>query len=428
MNTLRFAPLLLPLLLAADWPQYRGPDRNDISAETGLLQSWPKEGPTLLWTYANVGVGYSSFAVVDGKLYTVGGRGDDEFLIALDLKNIKDGAPAEAWSLKVGPLFTFKSNRWSAGPSSTPTVDGNLVYGMGGNGDLVCVDTAGKEQWRKNLPKDLDASINPIGGGPKGLGWGFTWSPLIDGDRLICAPGGPKGTMAALNKKTGEVIWRSAEVTDQAAYTSPMPMTVDGVKQFVLLTNQGLFAVDADGKLLWRHKRMPAYGTEVCNSAMVKGSAIFTTVGAGQGCEMTRIERDGPAFKAISVYNNKNLMNHHGDVIWLRDHIYGFSEGKGWMCLDAQKGEIVWTEKQKLRAGSITFADGRFYCFGEDDGTTVLVEPSTESWKEHGRFKIPQLTKLRQPNGRIWTPPVVADGKLFLRDQELLFCFDVKGK
>src|SRR6185436_13083025 len=157
-------------LQAADWPQYRGPARDDVSLEKGLLDQWPAEGPALLWTFANAGIGYSGPAVVGDRLYTIGGRGDVEFLVAVDVKTGK-----EAWATPVGPLYQFEGNRWSAGPSATPTVAGGLVFALGGNGDLLCANAAtGKEVWRKNLPKELDAQVNPIGGGPKNLGWGFT--------------------------------------------------------------------------------------------------------------------------------------------------------------------------------------------------------------------------------------------------------------
>ena len=209
------------LILAADWPQYRGPNRDDRSAEKGLLQEWPTGGPPLLWTFREAGIGYSGPAIVANRLYTIGGRGDSEFLIALDLSAVKGGTVAEAWSAKVGPLFDWKGNNWSAGPSATPTVDGSRVFALGGNGDLVCANTDGRLQWRVSLPKDLEGQVNPIGGGPKGLGWGFTASPLVDGEQLVVVPGGPKGTLAALDKATGKVIWRSTELTDQAAYTSP---------------------------------------------------------------------------------------------------------------------------------------------------------------------------------------------------------------
>jgi outer membrane protein assembly factor BamB len=423
---MRLAFLLLLLAgaaNAADWPQYRGPNRDDVSKETGLLQAWPKDGPVRLWTFDTAGVGYSGPAVVGDRVYVTGGREDREFLIAVDAKSGR-----EAWAADIGPTFRWKGNSWSAGPSATPTVDGERVFALGGNGDLLCASTAdGKPIWRVNLPKDLDARVNPIGGGPKDLGWGFTGSPLVDGDRLVCAVGGPKGALAALDKSTGKVLWRSTAVTDLAAYTSPMPLEVDGVKHFALLINQGLYGIAAaDGKLLWSHKRKQPYGTEVINSPVILGGSIFTTVQAGNGAsELVTVSKSGDEFKVDVVYSNKNLLNHHGNVVRVGDHLYGFSQA--WTCLDFKSGEDVWTER-KLGPGAVTFADGRLYCYAENDGTAALVEASPAGWREHGRFKIPQTSKQRQPQGKIWTPPVVANGKLFLRDQELLFSFDVKAK
>jgi len=414
-------------LAAADWPQYRGPERNDVSAETGLLREWPAGGPKLVWTYSNAGVGYSGPAVVGQRYYTIGGRGDVEHLIALDIGRIKDGAPTEAWAVALGKTFDFQGNKWSAGPSSTPTVDGELIFALGGMGDLVCVESAsGKERWRKNLPKDLDAQVNPIGGGPKGLGWGFTWSPLVDGERLICMPGGPKGTVAALEKRTGNVVWRSTELTDQAAYTSPIAAEIGGARQYVVLTNQGLAGVAAaNGKVLWRFVRK--YGTEVVNSPTVRGNFVYATVGAGQGCDLIRISQKDGAFSAESVYANKNMANHHANTVLVGEHIYGFSEGKGWVCQKFETGEIVWAERMKIRSGSMTFADGHFVLYGEDDGTVAWIEASASGWKESGRFKIPQASKQRKPSGKIWTPPVISGGKLYLRDQDLLFCYNVEA-
>jgi outer membrane protein assembly factor BamB len=425
---------LLCLLLAAlpapaaDWPQYRGPNRDDVSAETGLLQSWPEGGPPLLWIYSDAGIGYSGPAIVGNRLYTIGGRGEMEHLIALDLSILPDGSVAEAWSTPVGNTFQWEGNRWSAGPSSTPTVDGQLVYALGGNGDLVCVSASdGKEVWRKNLPTDLEAQVNPIGGGPKNLGWGFTWSPLVDGDRLVCVPGGPKGTLAALNKRTGNVLWRSTELKDQAAYTSPMLAEFGGTRQYILLTNQGVAGIAAeDGRVLWVYPRR--YSTEVVNSPIIRGDLVFVTVGAGQGCDLIRVKHDGGKFEAETVYSNKNLMNHHGNTVLVRDHLFGFSDGKGWICLKLADGEVAWSERRKLPAGALTYAGGRFYCYSENDGTAVLIEPDTTEWKETGRFKIPRQSSQRKPNGRIWTPPVVANGRLYMRDQEQMYCYDVTAE
>ena len=420
--------LVASSLAAADWPQYRGPRRDDVSLETGLLKTWPAEGPPQLWMYKNAGIGYSGMAVVGNRLYTIGARGETEVLIALDLASIADDSPAELWSAPVGPRFDFSGNQWSAGPSSTPTVDGNLVFALGGKGDLVCVAAAdGKELWRKNLPADLQAQVNPIGGGPKGLGWGFTWSPLVDGEHLICLPGGPQGTVAALDKKTGNVLWRSTRVTDQAAYTSPMIAELGDERQYVALTNQGLFGVAAkDGALRWNYRRQPPFGTEVVNSPIVRGDLIFTTVGAGQGCELHRITRSGDEFAVESVYRNKNMANHHGNVALVGGHLFGFSEGKGWICQALETGDIAWMERAKLRVGSLTCADGRIYCYSEDNGTVALIEASVAGWTESGRFRLPELATSRKPSGRIWTPPIISGGRLLLRDQELIYCYDVR--
>jgi outer membrane protein assembly factor BamB len=200
------------------------------------------------------------------------------------------------------------------------------------------------------------------------------------------------------------------------------------VRQYVALTNQGVIGVDAKtGRVLWNWRRTPPFSTEVVNSPMIAGDLVYVTVGAGNGCYLLRVTRDGAQFKVEEVYANKNLLNHHGNLVLLGAHVYGFAEARGWTCQDLKSGEVVWAERQKLRAGSITFADGHLYCYAENDGTVVLVEPDTSGWKEHGRFKIPEVSAKRKPAGYIWTPPVVCGGRLFLRDQELLFCYDVVG-
>ena len=191
-----FLVLAVTVVTAADWPQFRGPNRDGVSKETGLLQEWPKDGPRLLWTYDQAGLGYSGPSVVGDRLYTTGGRGDSEYVFALDLK-AADGKVKELWSAKIGPLFTWKGNSWGIGPNVAPTVDGDVVYALGGFGDLVCVEAAGgKERWRTSLPRDLGGEVNPIGGGaenPTPLGWGYAMAPLVDGEQLICVPGGKRG-------------------------------------------------------------------------------------------------------------------------------------------------------------------------------------------------------------------------------------------
>ena len=421
--TVVFPMLGVLLLLALQWPQYRGPARDDVSTETGLLKTWPAGGPRLVWTFREAGVGYSGPAVVGRRLYTIGGRGETEVLIALE-----EGK--EAWATPIGPLFQFPTNKWSAGPSATPTVVDGLVYALGGRGDLLCADEAtGKAVWTKNLPTELEAQVNAIGGGPRNLGWGFTGSPLVDGGRLICFPGGPKGTVAALDGKTGRVLWRSAAVTDQAAYTSPMLAEIGGVRQVVGWTNQGLFGVALDdGRLLWRSTRERPIGTEVIPTPLIRGDLIYTTTSAGQdGCELVRVVKDVDGFKARSVYANKNLSNHHGNVIRVGDHVFGHSGARGWVCQAFADGATAWEEKKAFGAGALAYADGHLYLYAENDGSVALVAADPKGWHEAGRLRLPEQSARRKPSGKVWTPPVVAGGRLHLRDQELLYCYELRG-
>src|SRR3954468_12336520 len=250
---------------AADWPQYRGPERDGVSRETGLRKEWPEGGPPLLWSFDKLGLGYSGPAIVGDRLYISCGRGREEFVVAFDLPSGKGGTELkEVWATKLGALFTWTGNKWNVGPNATPTVDGEFVYALGGFGDLVCVEAAtGKERWRKNLPRDLGGEVNPIGGGaekPAPLGWGDASAPRVDGQQLICVPGGKQGLLAALDKTTGKVLWRSGDVTDQASYSSPIAIDVGGVRQYVQVVNSGMVGVAArDGKRLWSYRRQPAF-------------------------------------------------------------------------------------------------------------------------------------------------------------------------
>ncbi len=435
-RSLLLVPCLLLLAGAAradDWPQWRGPDRSGVSKETGLLKTWPKEGPKLLWTYREAGVGYSSFAVVGDRLFTMGGRGDSEFVIAIDVKTGK-----EAWAAKVGPLFDFKGNSWGKGPRSTPCFEGGMVYALGGFGELVCVHAEdGKELWRKDLRKELGAEVNPIIlEDPGKVGWGFTWSPLVDGDRLVCVPGGPQGLLAALDKKTGEVQWRSTDLPEQAPYSSPIIAEVGGVRQYIEMTYHGVAGVAAkDGKLLWHYKRAAAYNDVLIPTPIFHDNLVFITNGMGTargvGCDLVRLTATDGSIKATKVYANQNLEAKMGQVVLVNGHVYGWSASRrvpGWVCLDFKTGKPAWNEAEALGPGSVIAADGNLYCYGEEDGVAALVEATAEKYTEKGRFEIPEKTKERAPSGKVWTPPVVANGHLYLRDQELIFCYDVKAR
>jgi outer membrane protein assembly factor BamB len=426
---------------ADDWPQFRGPERNNRSAEKGLLQEWPKAGPKLLWTYKQAGIGFSCPAVVGDRLYTMGARGDTTYVICVDVKK-----GTEVWHTKLGPIFTFKGNTWGDGPRSTPTVDGKLLYALGGYGDLVCLKTEdGTEVWRKNLPKDL--------GGVMMTQWGYSESPLVDGDKLICAPGGSQGTLAALNKKTGEVLWRSKDLKDRATYASLGVLKLGGVPQYVALT----FAAEggetesggpatgaatvagvaaADGKLLWQQPFLKGSSYEVSPTPLLQGDLVYVTAEAA-GCQLLKVTPEGDGkFAVKELYKGrarKVMDNWHGGVVLVDKHVYGHSHGKGWTCQDLKTGTAAWQDRARLRcnSGSLVYGDGRLVLYG-DEGTAVLLKPSPAGWEEGGRFDLPEKSKAREERptssaAGIWTYPVLANGRLYLRDQELLFCYDVRA-
>jgi outer membrane protein assembly factor BamB len=433
--------LALPAV-AANWPQWRGPDRSGVSKETGLLKRWPKDGPKLLWTYDKGGAGFSQPAVVGDRLFLSGARGDSEFVFALDLSAARDGTVKEVWAARIGP--TFKGNNWNYGPIATPSVDGELTYALGGGGDLVAVETAtGNERWRSSLLGDLKGEVNPIGGGlgadkrdPHKLGWGYATSPLVDGERLVSVPGGPEGLLAALNKRTGKLLWQTKEVAEQAPYSSPIVAEVNGVRQYIQMTYSGVMGVAADnGRLLWYYKRKPPYDDVLIPTPILRGDSVYITSGHRQqnpraaGCDLVRLVASGQELRAEQVYQNRIMSAQQGGVVLVGGHVYGYSESeKGWVCQDFQSGKLVWSEKRALGRGSVTAADGRLYCLGEnvDERALALVQASPAGWKESGRLIMPKQSELRRPRGMLWTPPVIANGRLYLRDQELLFCYDIK--
>lgn len=437
----RSALLLLGLLCltvplwAADWPQWRGPQRDAVSMEKGLLSSWPKDGPPLLWTFEKTGLGLSSPAVVGNKLYTMGARDGITYVLCLSVDK-----GAEVWSSKVGPMFDFQGNTWGTGPRSTPTVDGDRVYALGGFGDLVCLKASdGKQVWKLNLKEDL--------GGEMMSRWGYSESVLIDGDRLICTPGGEQGALAALDKMTGKVIWRSKEVKDKSTYASIMPAAIGGVKQYIALTYNdgeagcGTVGVAAEnGKLLWNHRQDPNTRTDiVALTPLVKDNEVYVVKEENGGTQLLKVTGKGNDFQVKELYRRpaqKNMKNAHGGVLRMGGHVYGHSDRRGWMCQDWKTGKIVWAEEFKLEVragGSLIAADEHLYLY-TDQGTAALIQASPEGWQESGRFTIPRRwTAPAELRGKfsgagVWTHPVIANGRLYLRDQEYLFCFDVREK
>ena len=267
----------------------------------------------------------------------------------------------------------------------------------------------------KHLVKDLGGKVPT---------WGYAESVLVDGNRVICTPGGAQGAVAALDKNTGKILWQCKDDTDAAHYSSPIIIEHNGVRQVVVLTVSKVAGIAVDsGKLLWQSS-FPGR-TAVIPTPIFKDDSVFVTAGYGAGCKLIKL---GPEQTATDVYANGNLGNHHGGVLLLGDYLYGHADKAGWTCLNFKTGEMVWQKKEALGKGAVAAANGMLYCVAESDGTVVLAEASPTGWSEKGRFKLnPQSTK-RSPSGKIWTHPVIANGKLYLRDQEIIYCFDVKAK
>jgi outer membrane protein assembly factor BamB len=393
---------------ATDWPQWRGPRRDGISSETGLLKSWPGGGPRMAWKTTGLGLAYSGVAVSAGKICTMGDLKDGNYLFVLDEKSGQ-----QLWSAKIGEAG---APGWGgfAGPRCTPTIDGDRVYVEGQFGDIACVDIAARKTlWQKHLVKDFGGSR------PE---WGFSESPLVDGEVVLYTPGGPQGTIIALNKQTGELVWRTKEFTDGAHYSSITIAEICGVRQYIQLTDANLVGVSpADGHLLWKAPRKGQ--TAVITTPVCKDDMIFVTSGYGVGCNAFKVTREGAGLKAEEIYASKDLENHHGGVVLIGDYVYGHSESKGWVCMDLKSGKLAWNEKGKQQKGSLCAADGMLYLRSEaGDGTVVLAEATPSGFVEKGRFKQPERSSKNS-----WPHPVVANGKLYLRDQELLLCYDLKA-
>jgi outer membrane protein assembly factor BamB len=405
---LLFAFMLTSQSVADDWPQFRGPNRDDVSKETGLLKQWPDGGPTKIWTHEKSGLGYSGFSIVDGRLFTMGLDSVETFVICLDADNGK-----EIWRTKIGEKF---SNGWGNGPRSTPTVDGDHVYALSAKGMLMCLNKKdGKQVWKQSM-KDF---------GGKVPSWGYSESVLIDGDLVLCTPGGSRGTILALDKKSGDKVWQSSEVTEPAHYSSIIKVQTNMKTQYVQLTPKKVFGVSDKGRLLWSSEWRGSVA--VIPTPIFNDGKVYICSGYGAGSKLIDISEVDPDEKlGTDVWDNRVMKNQHGGVILLKDHLYGYSDKVGWTCQDWETGEMVWSEKRSFRKGAIGYADDRFYCQEEKTGEVALIDASSEGWKERGRFKMEPQSPNRSRRGAIWVHPTISNGKLYLRDQEYIHCYDIR--
>jgi outer membrane protein assembly factor BamB len=415
----RYAPPLIALslcwiatfaTLAADWPQWRGLQRDGHSSETRLLQEWSEGQPKLHWQTLGVGGGFSAPSLARERIYLLGNEGlTNEFAMAL---SAKDGR--RLWRVRLGKVGRPEQNPNYPGARSTPTVDGRLLYALGSDGDLVCLETAGgKQRWHKNLCTDFDGKPGE---------WAYAESPLIDGNLLVCTPGGSNATMVALNRLTGALVWKCAmPEVDNAGYASIVVAELSGVKQYVQFLAKGLAGVEArTGKLLWRYSHSAKGAPGVVVTPIVSDGCVFSSTAVAGGALIRPAKTNGE-FSVEEVYYNPKLRFDLGGVIKVGDYLYGTAYPST-MCVEFKTGVIKWQERSKSL--SCLAADGRLYAHA-DDGQVVLLEPTPEAYREKGRF-MPENRPADHGEFTALAFPVLADGRLYIRELSALWCYDVK--
>lgn len=390
---------------AQSWPQFRGPNRDDVSTDRGLLKEWPAAGPAQVWRTHGLGGGFSSVSVAGGRIYTMGNRGSDTFVVAV---SAQDGQPA--WSTKIGAA--------GGNLGCTPTVDGDRVYAIGQEGDLACLNAAdGAVVWHKNFKRDF--------GGACG-GWAYTESPLVDGDKLVCTPGAKEGIMVALNKRTGAMLWKCAAPFGDAAagYSSIVVSAAGGVRQYIQLAAGGVVGVRAsDGKLLWSYDKL---GNNTANipTPIVLKDRVFCCAGYGKGASLLQLSAEGGGVAAKELYYTHEMTNKHGGLVVVGEYVYGDYDDTGRpFCAEVATGKIVWRKAERgpgKGSAAVTYADGHLY-FRYDNGIMALVEATPAHYNEISSFKIPES------GSSSWSHPVVVGGRMYLREQDSLICYDVKG-
>lgn len=383
-----------------DWPQWRGPNRDGRSAEQGLLKTWPANGPPLAWRTRGAGEGYSSFAVANGRLYTLGARGAREYVIAFDAATGK-----EVWATDHGRRF---GNDRGDGPRGTPTVEGTRVYAFGASGDMSVLDAAtGRIIWTVNV-------LDKFGG--SNITWGLSESPLVLSDRILLNAGGPNASIVALNKKDGSVLWRSQ--SDEAGYSSAVLQETGGVRQAIFFTGERALGVDvSNGRLLWSYDKVSNRTANIA-TPIVRGNRVFLSSDYGTGAALLEVSASNGSVQAREVYFTREMRNHHASSVLVGDYLYGFSSAI-LTAMHFETGKVAWRDRS-VGKGSLVFADDRLYLFSEN-GVVGLAEATPEGYREHGRFSI--------ETGRLptWAHPVVSGGKLYIRDQDTIYAYNVRA-
>ena len=389
----------------AFWPQFHGPNRDNISTETGLLKQWPEEGPKLLWTAEGLGHGFSSVSIARGMIYTAGNIDDDTVITAMDMGG------RILWQVKNGAAWT----KSYAGTRGTPTIDGDRLYHESPLGEVVCLNAkTGKRVWGLNILEKFFG---------RNTRWALAESLLIDGVRVICCPGGEKTTMVALDKMTGRTVWKCRGTDDLAGYASAVLAEYKGLRIILTLTSKAMIGVNADGgDLLWREGHVSMFDENVLRPLYHDGQVFVSSLSAGS--VKWKINVRGKKASVEEVWRCKEMDNHHGGVILLDGYLYGSSclyNGSRWICLDWKTGEKKYAERG-VGKGSLTYADGMLYTLGER-GKMGIVKPTPSGHEVVGQFKIPDGGE-----GRSWAHPVVCAGRLYIRHGEFLYVYDVRAK
>jgi len=388
---------------AGDWPQWQGPDRSNVSRETGLLKQWPASGPPLAWSVPGIGAGYGAVAIKDDRIFVQGSAGGRSVVYAL---NRADGKGL--WSKALGAAG---SNDRGSGPRSTPTVDGDRVYVLTESGDLACLKAQdGASVWQRNILKDF---------GGRNINWLLSESPLVDGNRVVVTPGGSSAGMVALDKMSGQTIWVAKELSDEAGYASAIVADVQGVRTIMTLTGEaGVGVRAADGKLMWRQRNV-ANRTANITTPIFFDNKVFYTSAYGTGAALLGLTAQGGEIKAQEIYFTREMQNHHGGVVLVDGYLYGFNNSI-LSCLKFSTGETMWRNRS-VGKGSLTYAEGHLYLLGEDN-VVGLAEAAPGAYKETGRFKIADKGL---PS---WAHPVVSGGRLYIRNQDTLAAYDVRAR
>jgi len=393
----------VPESRTGDWPQWRGPDRNGLSAETGLLDAWPASGPRVVWSVSGLGAGYGSVSTSGDRLFVQGTERRQSVVFSLNRANGR-----RVWSTAVG---STRGNDKGSGPRGTPTVDGDRVYVLTENGDLACLGFEdGAVRWHRNILDDF---------GGRNISWLMSHSPLVDGGALIVTPGGRNAGMVALDKMTGATIWTSDELSDASGYASPVVADVQGVRTYMTLTaSAGVGLRASDGKLMWRYRRV-ANGTANVTTPIFFDDKVFYTSAYGTGAALLNLTAEGGEVSASEIYFTRNMQNHHGGVVLVDGHLYGFNNSI-LTALDFETGERAWRDRS-VGKGAVTYADGHLYLLGENN-VVGLAEASPDGYRETGRFRI------EDRGWPSWSHPVVSGGRLYIRNQGTLASYDIRAR